>query len=106
MVAMDGSRSTYAVLAGVHELEHGHLGRSILHGDAVRTEKSVIPSPKEVTRLEQMGEQYLLSKGKRPGKRCLSHFHPGSVRFVMGPDHIHVVNHSQGLGVCQMVLPG
>ena len=103
---MYGGRSTDAVLSGIHELQHGHLGRRILHGDAVGTEKSVISPLEGIARLEQMGEKDLLSKGKRPGKCSLRHLYPGSIRFVMGPDHIHVVNHSLWGGVCQIVLPG
>ena len=103
---MYGGGSADAVLAGIHELQDGHLGRSILHGDAVRTEEGVVSPLQGIARLEQVGEKDLLCKGKRPGHRSLRNPYPGSVRFVVGPDHIHVVNHSLRIGDCQLVLPG
>ena len=94
VVAVYGGRGADALLAGVHELEDGHLGRRVLHGHAVRAEAGVT-APRRFRRagLVQMREKYLLGKSEGPGHRGLRNLHPGSIRFVMGPDHVNVVDH-------------
>ena len=38
VVAMDGARHGRLLLVGLHELQHGHLGRCVLHRHAIRTQ--------------------------------------------------------------------
>ena len=87
MVAMDGCRHAHGVAARAHELQQGHLGRSVLHRHAVGTELAEILQPlqrPDVGGVVHVCVQDLLRQGKRPPQLTPDRGHSLSVALVKG----------------------
>lgn len=68
MVAVDGGGHGHPGQAAADELEHGHLGRGVLHGHAVRVQTQVRPATVDVlgVGVSQVAVHDLLRQGERP----------------------------------------
>ena len=55
MVAMDRAGNRGLLLVGLHELQHGHLGRGILHRHAIGTQRQHGLPPLPILGIEVVG---------------------------------------------------
>jgi hypothetical protein len=104
VVTVDGGGQGDLVAAGHHELQDGHLGRGVLHGDAVggQIEEALAPLKGLVLGVDHVGEQDLLAQGQRPAQAAAADRVGGALALVEGLD-CRSVDH----GVLQMsgVMP-
>lgn len=68
MIAMNGGGHGHPGQATADELQHGHLGRGVLHGHAVRVQAKVRSATVDVLSvgLSQVTVHDLLRQGERP----------------------------------------
>jgi len=70
MVAVDRGRDGGLVASGLHELQDGHLGGRVLHGDTIGPERQgCFPAFEFLPgRIGQMSEKHLFGQGQGPAK--------------------------------------
>ena len=78
VVAMDGGGDRHLLELGLHELQDGHLGGGVLHGDAVWTELEIGLAGDQFLSFGviQMTKEDLFRKGKGPRQSCLHGLEP------------------------------
>ena len=97
MIAMHGRGHSHLLLSCIHELQQGHLRRSVLHRHPVGTKIHIIFSPAECSHrlfIIQMCIQDLFGQSHRPIQFLSGIFHFRPIRRVEVSDHFNVVNHT------------
>jgi hypothetical protein len=97
VVAVHGTRHSHAGLASSRELEEGHLGGGVLHGNAVRVEFGKISAAlvgSVFCAIDQVAVENLLGESERAAKLLAGNSDACRNASVCGLDHVEIKKHS------------
>ena len=97
VVAMHCRRNRHTVPPGIHELQEGHLGRCVLHGNAVGTKVCIVhPTAvrRERTFVVKVSIKYLFGQRQRTSQHTAGFGHLTAIQGIKLFYFVEILNHA------------